>query len=68
MCLMVMGASFIAIIFYVIVIFAYYVCISTIRSLAEERIGANKFAATIFSIFFTPICGILYLLLFPRKN
>ena len=52
----------------VILIFVYYVCIDNICYLVKQREGATKFAAIIYSIFFTPICGLLYLLLFPHKK
>ena len=35
---------------------------------AKNRKGANMLVAALLSLFITPICGILYLLLFPRNN
>jgi len=35
---------------------------------AKNRKGANMIVTALLSIFITPICGILYLLLFPRNN
>ena len=62
-----MGTSEISLLLLLVIIFVYYFCINNLCYLAEQRAGATKFAVVVYSIFFTPICGILYLLLFPRK-
>ena len=53
---------------YIILGFAYLFCLITICVLTDQREGAKISEAIIFSVLFTPICGLLYLLLFPRKK
>jgi hypothetical protein len=56
------------IVLYIILGFAYLFCLITICVLTDQREGAKISEAIIFSVLFTPICGLLYLLLFPRKK
>jgi len=51
-----------------VVIFVYFYLVYMLCKEAENRKGANKTIVALLSIFITPICGILYLLLFPRNN
>ena len=53
---------------YFILGIAYLFCLITICVLADQREGAKIGEAIIFSVLFTPICGLLYLSLFPPKK
>lgn len=56
--------------FFVIVLLVYFavyiVTIAWVCNEAEKRYGASSSKAFVFSFFFSPIAGLLYLLLFPR--